>query len=1198
MHLKKIEVYGFKSFAEKVNMEFDLGVTCVVGPNGSGKSNISDCVRWVLGEQSAKNLRGGKMEDVIFVGTDYRKSMGFAKVSLVLDNSDGSLPIEYDEVMVTRKLYRSGESEYSINGALCRLKDIHELFMDTGIGKDGYSIIGQGRVDEILSSKSEDRRAIFEEASGIVKYKVRKNEAVRKLEETNKNMARINDTINVLSEQVSSLEKQASVAKKYLELTDRLRESEVLLYIDKIRKACELRHSVNAEYEKSGKMVQDEEMLEKDMESKYKLQNDKLQSTVAKLDEIKNEYHSNESMLGDIEHSIQMDEERKRNIELNLFRLRDEVGKLDSSIQHTTKEESSYNDKLDKLKKDVGKWSEKLSQEQKKLDDITNNLTDKQKEMEELNDSYLSKLNYKTVTINNVSVAQSTLDGIVFKKKELIERKEKFEVDANAYENKMENMDVCIKKYQDLLIKKREDVLSKEKDINEVEQAREECTHKLNELTVALNSDLSKYKILKDLEDNFEGYTKSVKVILKLCREDKKFGSGVHGALIGLIDVPKMAEIAIEVALGSALQYIVTDSEEDAKRVIEYLKRNSLGRATFLPIASVNGKEFERGDKKDIQSCEGFVGFANEIVSYDKIYEGIVLSFLGKIVVVNDLQQGIDMARRFRHKFKIVTLKGEFLNIGGSITGGSVSKKEAGIIARGRQIKELEDEIQNKKSKKDELSKENEAQKICLDKSRIELVELQKEQKEYEMSMLKELSNKERLEDDVKKAKGDLLDIAKKLEDVLKEESDLRDKYEKDKKALGVVEKELDDIQVMVVNNKKKHKETLYERENVQGSIMQINIELNKVLEMEKSMNELITRETNHKMELQQSLYNKNKEICEYQREVVSIDENICKLKDKLSGESKNKESIHDRMDALCEDKKKDEQELEKIFSSMRNINKNIIALKEAFSRVESKKDKVDGEINYLKDRLWDEYELTYNNAIELNRDKMNRKVSKKEIDDIRAKIKLLGDVNVGSIEEYNKVKEHYDFLIEQREDMEKSWQNLNKVIAEITCVMKEQFITQFKLIDKNFNIVFNELFEGGRAKLILDDENDVLESGIQIQVQPPGKKLQNMMLLSGGERAFTAIALLFAIIKLRPAPFCILDEIEAALDDANVYKFAEYIKAHVDLSQFILITHRKGTMEAADTIYGVTMQEQGVSKVVSLKLDEVCENEILERVN
>ena len=1196
MHLKKIEVYGFKSFAEKINMEFDLGVTCVVGPNGSGKSNISDCVRWVLGEQSAKNLRGGKMEDVIFAGTQYRKSMGFAKVSLVLDNVDGSLPIDYDEVTVTRKLYRSGESEYFINNTTCRLKDIHELFMDTGIGKDGYSIIGQGRVDEILSTKSEDRRAIFEEASGIVKYKSRKNEALRKLEQTSRNMERINDTVSMLQEQLNPLEKQAHVAQKYRELKQRLKELEVLLYIDKIGKTCEGQKSIGEEYQKSLSMVHVEEMALKKMEDLYSEKNENLQCMLKKLEDTKNEYYKNEGTIGGIAHKIQMDEERKRSINLNLFRLKDEMGKLDAGISHAKREESNYSDKLKKIEKEQEEYNLKLGQEEKKLNGIIDNLTDKQKEMENLNDRYLEKLNEKTVMINVVNSGTSLLEGIEIKKIELVDKKNRCESDALVHKKHMDELERNIQNFQDILIKTSEVVKSKEKCIKDISGKIEDTTKKLNDLTVALNSDISKYKILKDLEDNFEGYTKSVKLILKLCGTDKSFDRGIHGALLGLISVPKMAEVAIEVALGSALQYIVTDTEDEAKRVIDYLKKNNIGRATFLPISSVKGKAFDKDQADKIKLSDGFVGFAHEVISYDKKYEGIILSFLGKIVLVDDLQQGIDMARKFNHKFKIVTLKGEFLNIGGSITGGSISGRDAGMIARGRQIKELKEAIDSKKILLKEKDEELEEMKIDRENNQKELTFDQQKQKEYEMAMLKEVGTRERLKDDHERAMEDLENSSNQLNELLKEEKEAKDKYESDKKRLAEVEKEIDDIQVMVVKNKEKHKRKLRERESVQGSIMQINIELNKVIELARSITELQNKEANHRKELEDSVIKKNEQSDEFKKEILAIDEDISRLKADLICESKNKDSIYESMVNLEKDKKQIEQEVEKVFGDIRKINKNIIALKEEFSRVENKKERIDSEIKYLKDKLWEEYELTYNNAVNLNKD-VQKKVTQKEINDIRADIKALGDVNMGAIEEYDKVRENYDFLMEQKNDMEKSEQNLKKAILDITNVMKEQFVTQFELINENFNVVFSELFEGGRAKLILDDESNVLESGIQIQVQPPGKKLQNMMLLSGGERAFTAIALLFAIIKLRPAPFCILDEIEAALDDANVYKFADYIKRHIDLSQCILITHRKGTMEAADSIYGVTMQEQGVSKVVSLRLDEVCEEEILERV-
>ena len=1185
MYLKRIEIQGFKSFAEKINMNFDLGVTCIVGPNGSGKSNISDCVRWVLGEQSAKNLRGGKMEDVIFIGTQYRKSMGFAKVSLILDNQDESLPIDYSEVVITRKLYRSGESEFFINNNQCRLKDIHELLMDTGIGRDGYSIIGQGRVDEILSAKSDDRRAIFEEASGIVKYKTRKNEALKKLEQTSQNLERINDTINILDGQLEPLKVQSKDAQKYMELSEELKNAMILSYIDRITKYYEQQKGIEKEYNDSQKLVENEEQGLIEAENKYKNLNTNLQEVIKKLEDTKNVFYQNESNQEKIAYQIKVDEEKVNSSSLNIFRLKDEINRLKLEIQSSKKENHANQDKLKKLEQKEVKDRQKLQKEETLLQKMSDNLTDKQKEMEKLNDSYLEKLNEKTVNSNYMNNTSNFLQSIELEKEKIKNDIKKNKEQVDFYSKNKEAIFSKIKSNQDLLIKESEKVKKLEESISKVNKKHDVDTKKLNELIVKINSNVAGCKFLKDLEDNLEGYTKSVKYILKMCSTNKEFAKGVHGALIKLIQVPEEMEIAIEVALGNALQYIVTDTENEAKRIIEYLKTNNLGRATFLPISSVEGKEFEQDKIDKIQSCKGFVGFANKVISYDPKYYGIILSFLGKIVIVSDLQSGIDMARKFNYKFKIVTVKGEFLNIGGSITGGSTNKKETGLMSRGRKINELEKAIKEQKIEEEALRKEiDDISKQKKDNQK-ELENSKAKQKEYEMLLLKDISYKERLEDDVKKYTQTLDELHKEQQKLLKQEEETKQKFEKEKNDLLLIEKEIEEIQNKVLENKETHKSTMIEREKLQGTIMQIKIDINKILESMQNLGELIKKEDSIIQNLENSIVQKNKEKEDFEQNMKNIDLNIKNMKEELRKENESKKDIYEEIEKIEVDKKEKEKELEVSFARLQKINKNIILLKEEFNKVDTKKTKVDEEINYLKDKLWEEYELTYQNALTLNKD-VTERVSQKRIQDLKTKIKELGNVNIGAIEEYKKIKEHYEFMTAQRDDMEKSASNLRKVISEMTQVMKERFIEQFRIINDNFNIVFNELFEGGRAKLVLEDEENVLESGIQIHVQPPGKKLQNMMLLSGGERAFTAIALLFAIIKLRPAPFCILDEIEAALDDANVYKFADYIKKNIDISQFILITHRKGTMEAADTLYGVTMQEQGISKVVSLKLD------------
>lgn len=1187
LHLKKLEVQGFKSFAEKIVLEFNSGITAVVGPNGSGKSNISDAIRWVLGEQSAKTLRGGKMEDVIFAGTEHRKPLGFAEVSLYFDNADRTLPIDYSEVTVTRRVYRSGESEYKINKTNCRLKDITELFLDTGIGKDGYSIIGQGRVDEILSTKSEERRHIFEEASGIMKYKLKKQEAEKKLEMTRQNLLRINDIILELESQLEPLKEQADKAKRYLSLRDSLKELEVSVFVENISKTKSKMQEIENDYTTVKSHIDSENKKLEEITMLNQKNTGILKSMEEKLERSKETYYSLEGNLEKCNSEIKLNEEKKNNLKVNINRLNDEINEINNRIEELDNEEGLRKEKASYLKERYLEFTKKLDEYNKKLETVLNNLSEDEKYIEKLKESVMEKLDLqgdKKTQANNVKnhieIIQKRQDGIENELKQMSLEKE-------TENTKIKDLRKNILDTENIILNLREKIDDFKKKKTSINAELEKHRENQNRLKSEIHVKISRHKMLSNMESNLEGYTRSVKMVLKACKESSEFGQGIHGALAQLINVEKEYETAIEMSLGGALQNIVTSTEEDAKRAIEFLKKNQIGRATFLPISSVKGRYFDEGILNELKKQTGFIGVASDLVNADSLYKGIILSFLGRVVVVDNLDCGIKIARRFKYAFKIVTLDGDIISSTGSMSGGSKNTKESGILSRNREITELKESIEKLK-----------AEEIILESKIVELSKMLNTLIEDISIEEENLRNKEHLkirdESQVMQIKENIKRIDSK-EDMLrqeivqlkKQEENTQKEFYKYLEELKEIEEDIKKTKEIVGDYEVKHKENQYSKDLIHEDITQCKISINSIKENIQGVEEALERITKEKDNLNKSLEMKVSEKENCYKEIQSIDEKNEGLMNLLKGYEEEKLGKTLEIDKIIEEKKVLEEESSDIIEKITKINKDIISLKEEYARLEVKKAKAESEMEAMQNRMWDEYELTYTNALQLKKDVGNISKAQKRINELKNEIKELGYVNVAAIEEYIKTKERYEFMSVQRDDMESAKEKLQKVISEMTSIMKSQFMEQFKLINESFNIVFRELFDGGHAELILVDKENVLESGIEIEVQPPGKKLQNLMLLSGGEKAFTAIALLFAILRLNPTPFCVLDEIEAALDDANVYKFAQYLKNYSSSTQFAIITHRKGTMEIADTLYGVTMEEHGISKVVSLKMGE-----------
>jgi len=1187
LYLRRLDMQGFKSFAEKINLDFNGGITAVVGPNGSGKSNIADAIRWVLGEQSIKTLRGSKMEDVIFAGTEHRKPLGFAEVSMTLDNSDGSLPIEFGEVTVTRRVFRSGESEYLINKAPCRLKDITELLLDTGIGRDGYSVIGQGRVDEILSSRSEDRRQIFEEASGIMKYKVRKQEAEKKLELTRQNLERISDIVTELETQLVPLKEQSETARRYLDLRESLKELDVNVYLDSMDKYREKLKDLEEQYKAVKDQVDSENKKLEEITSSNKDKTDMLKAFDEKLESVRQQFYELDGALERCNSEIKLNNEKIANLEQNIKRLDTEKEELIARLQGFDKEEAGKQDKLKYLEKQLRDYSTKLSEYEKQMEDLLKTLDENERHIELLKTAIMDKMDLQSDKKLQIGNVKTHIENMQKRQKSIDQEVYQQIAEKDREKMKKEDLTESIRHASEQIKKQREKLASLLSERTESDNMLGELRTKQNKLRSDISFKTSRVRTLREMEQNLEGYNRSVREVLQACHSSPDLGKGIHGALAQLIKVDKKYEAAVEITLGGALQNIVTQSEEDAKKAIEYLKKNKLGRATFLPISSVNGRSFDAGTLGRISSSGGFCGVAADLVSYAPQYAGIIANLLGKVVVVDQLDNAIAMARKFSYSFRIVTLEGDLLNTGGSMSGGSLENRGTGILSRSREITELDDEL--KALKESEKSVQKDIDLLTEDIAQIgsEITSIEGDIKNNELVKIRDESHLSQVEENINKitARTDMLRQEK--EQLERQTGEIVREMEKYQQEYADIEQEIAEAKKTVAEHQEKHKEDQAVRDALHADITDFKISVNSIQESIESVKENSERIASEKDAINKNIARKDAERNKCLQEITGLSESNQGLNNRIKKHDEEKSGKTFELDRLTEERKILEEDLYDIVNKINDANKNILLLQEEYSRVEVKKTKLETEMEGLQNRIWNEYELTYSGAQELRKDIGSLSQAQKKITELRNDIKGLGPVNVSSIEEYLKTKERYEFMTSQRNDMEQAREKLLRVIYEMTSIMKKQFMEQFRLINANFDIVFKELFSGGRAGLVLVDEENVLESGIEIEAQPPGKKLQNMMLLSGGERAFTAIALLFAILRLKPTPFCVLDEIEAALDEANVYRFSEYLRRYSVQTQFIVVTHRKGTMEGSDMLYGVTMQEHGVSKIVSMKMGE-----------
>ncbi len=1177
MYLKGIHMQGFKSFADKTILDFGKGITTIVGPNGSGKSNVSDAIRWVMGEQSIKSLRGSKMEDVIFAGTSSRKPYGFAEVSIVLDNKDKTFNVDFDEVTVTRRVDRNGEGEYFINKSPCRLKDIHELFMDTGLGREGYSVIGQGKIDEILSSKSEDRRHIFEEAAGITKYRYRKAESEKKLAQTEENLVRIRDIITELESQVGPLEVQSKKAAKYLELKEILKNLEVnisIYNIDKIKN--DLKEKSEA-FSISFNHLNDEKRKLEQYEKHTEETENYLQSLNADISAFKDKLLELEKDSGSYVSKLEILRTNIKNNQQNFQRLGEEIVAIEEKINASKTNAENINNAI--------------NESQKKADELGKVLLDAESDGEKAVEEILNKTNIIESlkgdiieALNGISAIRARSESLNVLINNFNERKSTIKDEISAKE---ENIKLIADRILGLETQEKDVSKDRNDAIDELEKLKteyfeivklnDETKLKQNEATKQYNDKQSRKTVLEDLEKSYEGYSRGVKNIVS-----KNF-AGVCGVLSKLIDVPEKYVTAIEMSLGGALQNIVTEDEDAAKRCIEFLKENKLGRATFLPITAVEGQMLKHPPENE----KGYIGIAYELVNYDKKYDNVVMSLLGKVAVFDNIDNAILAARKEGYKYKIATLSGEILNAGGSISGGSTNPNH-NLLGRSKEIEALGKEIKallKTIDKYDDIINDNRIKVNKISERKDVLDATVAECNTTLAKVTTDIENQKKIKEDAENSLKMLVnesgDIAKEITDIDEQKASFDEEIKAKEQIVSETRQKVTAEEEILVklNSEKSAKDE---------KTVNLRLEINSALKDVEALGEQIAiinrTNDNYLAEIAGKEAEKEYIIGENKRledEILAIDDIIKNTHGQSGDLSVDIDKKQAEYDEKSEYLKQKQQEL-------KTVRETIFVLQQETAKLESRVSRLEEDRENVINKLWEEYELTYSDALELKTDIGSITESVKEANSIKRQIKDLGNINLDAIDEYKVVKERYEFLSEQRNDLEKAKSELFKIINQMQTIMVKQFTESFEIIKSKFGDVFKELFGGGEAKLYLNDPDNVLESGIEIEIQPPGKKLQNLMLLSGGEKAFAAIALLFSVLEVRPTPFCLLDEVEAALDDVNVYRFANYVKKYSNKTQFIIVTHRRGTMEAADIMYGITMQEKGISKMLKLNFEDL----------
>lgn len=1180
MYLKSIEIQGFKSFANRTVLEFHDGITCIVGPNGSGKSNVADAVRWVFGEQKVKQLRSTKMEDVIFAGTERRKPLGFAYVSLTLDNSDHKLPVDYDEVSVSRRLFRSGESEYRLNGSVCRLKDINEIFDDTGIGTEGYSIIGQGQIDKVLSGKPEERRELFDEAAGIVKFKRRKVITQRKLENEHQNLLRVEDILGELERQVKPLERQAENARKYLRLRDELRQNDINLFCIDMRalkeqeeQAAENRRIAEAElFDVTGELEQIRREYEEldafleQLDVQMREKQDTLQEDVLKRE--------------NLVHQVSLMEEQIRSAQANDAFVGKRIIEIEETIAGIRERLKEAEAEKNRTEEDISDRTKKEAETGSKLLLLADTIHELREQLEENKLAVISMLNEKAEMAKNLQHYDTMLEQIRLRREQLSRQMAESDEEQSRKQLQIEELKKELDTVSAQIAAGTQEIRDFEAKVSESNQNLQSLEQNRNREQMNYQQKKARLESLENMAERYEGYGNSIQKVMEL----KTKRRGIIGVVADIIQTEKRYETAIETALGGSIQNIVTDSAGTAKGLIEYLKENRFGRATFIPLENLNNRTGFTNE--EVLQEPGVIGLASELVQMKKEYEAVAKYLLGRIVVADNIDTGIFINRKYRQTLRIVTLDGELFSPGGSMTGGAFRNK-SNLLGRRREIKELSNQMQVSARAIAEIRKKEEEEK---QNRALRTEELEKKRRIYQENLL----YKNSLEVNLRQETARQTDMERTRSGYEEESRTLLDRMDsitKDNEQLKVLLQKNEDKNEDVEERTRRLNEHLTEKEREEETLREKRAQIQMEL---TSLNEKHSFCMDNLARLKEEAAKAEQELGELKKTSGSADEEIAERKAQIEELNADADAAGKVISSLREEiaalqKKKEEQTKEhrSFFEKREQISEHRSQLDREIFRIGAQQEKLEEQKEQQLNYMWAEYELTFSTAEPLFAGTgESRSKLKKTIAGLKADIRALGDVNVNAIDSYKEVSERYEFLKGQHADLVAAEKDLEKIVAELEQGMRRQFEEQFGQIQAEFDRVFQELFGGGSGRIELSDD-DVLEASITITAQPPGKKLQNMMQLSGGEKALTAIALLFAFQNLKPSPFCLLDEIEAALDGSNVVRFAEYLHKLTEHTQFIVITHRRGTMGCADRLYGITMQEKGVTTLVSVDLLE-----------
>ena len=1179
MYLKSVEIHGFKSFANKIVFNFHNGITGIVGPNGSGKSNVADAVRWVLGEQSARQLRGANMQDVIFSGTEMRKPMGYAYVAITLDNADHKLATDFEEVTVSRRVYRSGESEYLINGTPCRLKDVYEMFYDTGIGKEGYSIIGQGQIDKILSGKPEERRELFDEAAGIVKFKKRKDTALKKLANEQANLVRVDDILAEKEKRIEPLGNQSKVAKEYLGRKEELKNLDVNLFLLQSERAVSLIKELDGKLEIAGDDLAENRGRYESLKDGYSEVEESIKLLDEQIEEKRKELSEGELQKTRLKSQIDLHEQAINSAKADRERSLEQKESLNSRLEQQIKEKEQLDQAKAKTDEALSELKLKSDGEKKELEVIRSKIAELNNTIETNKNVIISMLNERATIKADITKYDTMLEQAKIHRAEVQSRLLRAKSEEKEQEEELKDLYKELNDITASILKTDQEREVLEEQVAQFKTELEESDRKLSEAQIAYHKEKSRLDAMKNIAERYDGYGGSIRRVM----EQKENNKGIIGVVADIISVDKEYETAVETALGGNIQNIVTEDEAVAKKMIRMLKDTKGGRATFMPLTSVKDRgEF---DKPSVRDEKGFIGMASELVHADKRYSDVVSQLLGAIIVADHVDNALAMARKYNYLLRIVTLEGEYLTPGGSLAGGAF-KNASNLLGRKREIEELEETVRQSLKKVEKIMDDIDTIKDNRRAVRKRIEELQESLKEQAVLQNTAQMNVDRAEEikrdtlnGYEQLKKDNLDVEKQLAEINTGKAETGGKLEESE----LKEKELQKL----IQNCGESLEELRNRES-EYVIKTTDMDL-KVTSLQRDAEHAasnVQRTAEEIGRLNEELKNINVRISEADKEIELKSGDIEKIRETLAASVDNKGSNEEFLNKAAEEKEELLKKQKSFFEDTEKLGNRINELTREVDRLNVQKDRVEEEQENLVSYIWNEYELTLSTSAQFRDEKLTDPGQiKRSIREVRDAIRALGDVNVNAIEEYKTLMEEYGFLKGQHDDLVEAEKTLSNIVAELDEAMRLQFAEKFKDIASEFDKVFKEMFGGGKGSLELQDDEDILEAGIKIIAQPPGKKLQNMMQLSGGEKALTAIALLFAIQNLKPSPFCLLDEIEAALDESNVGRFAGYLHKLTKHTQFIVITHRRGTMEQADRLYGITMQEKGVSTLVSVNL-------------